>query len=768
MNNWEQVLQVIERISEILFQISPTLISQQNKNYLDVLSSTLVKFFFNTYCDFKNDSNCENISNQIIPNFFEIILNIEQPQLISAFFEELASQLTEKDLFKELSEKMEKDGNYELVMNFFEQQVSEGNNVFLLGLKSCLTFLNYINLNPCYTNIILNIRTFTDIELQNAIKILQMVIEQIQPRDSTLSFISETGLIPLVAELSLNSQIENPVTLSLLGSIATVIERKCMTTNTSFVQASHITEQTSKYDLDISPLCEVANAFFISHQNIVTESAIPLIKDISHSSYEIIPQELSILFDRLCFDCSQTRYSTQTTEQILGLAEYLLRTLKTNSPDDVNSFFETYASNIPQDESVFPFAATLFKLLYCAKTIFAHVPCAISIVSEFSEILIMDPPLSIPQVNALLSYEKYFKSSYKSFNQESLQLALDALLNHIAENEDVESNEELSKMIFSILKEKDFREKITINETALVELSRSGNEKYIEISAEYINYKFNIQEYQEMVGALIEDRTFETADDINLVLLFFKTAKYHPEAVQINLEILSAICQNVSENDIFLAQAIDAGRICLGDSIQELIEPIHPCGFNSFKEYCRCLINCSNEYTANAIPELAPILEECLNEVSDWGATKSDEYLIAVEFHKVFFTAASKCSRFPAVQEAAFAIASNIYTRYSCASLVQDIISFAKNIEPNNFFLQLACTFAKSSSFAPLDNWRLVMNLAYEYIKRCASTSPEIYQQVISEMGEFGELLHQAIVEEKDEATSKKNYEITLQRIHYS
>ena len=575
VNNWEQALSEIERISQILFQISPNLYPQQDQNFLNTLSSTIVKFFFNTYPE-------------VIPNFFETILNIEQPIVISTFFKDLAEQLTESNEFMQISGKMKEDGSFELVMNFFEEQVSGGNNVFLLGLKSCLTFLNFINLTPCYTNIIANIRSYNDNELQNAIKIIQMVIGQIQPRDVALSFISDTGLIQLVSELALQSQIENPVTLSLLGSLATDIERKTMTTTTAFVQASHITEQTSGYDLDISPLFDVANHFFMSNQDIVTESSIQLIKDFAHSSYEIIPQALSNLFERLCLDCSGTRNTSQVTEKILGLAEYLLRMMKTNNSEDVNAFFTGYASSIPQDETVFPYAAALFKLLYCAKRIFAYVPIAISIVSSFSEILIMDPPLSIPQVNALISYEEYFKTSYKSFDQDAIQSALDALINHIAQSEDQESSEELSKLIFSMLKDKDFLEKITIDDDSLIELIKSGNERYVEIGAEYINSKFNLQMYESMLAALMEDQSLETADDINLVLKFFKTAKYHSEAIRANIEVLSSIIQHVSDNDIFLAQTIETGLICLKENVQTLIESVHPCGFDSFKEYCRC------------------------------------------------------------------------------------------------------------------------------------------------------------------------------------
>ena len=727
-NHWEEANANLQQICSILFEAAPSLVESREPLFTTTLSSTLTKLFFHVYPE-------------IIPDFFAKICAFPT-SLISSFFVDFTSSILETTDYEQIKKQMDSDQSSEAIVSFFETKIMESDFSILLPLYHVLSKLkHFINIEP-YQFIIDNIPSFDANVMNNALSVVRLVISDMEKQQAA-EFITATNLIQIAADIA--SSITDEKVLLAIGKLLEAIIDKCsyITINdfTCSRNAAEAGLHSETFLIDVEPIYAIAVQFlFPSQYDIVSKSTFATIETIVGVSPELIPDLLTPIMERLIADCANNSDTTDFTNCFLKFAGNILKLVPNET---TNEFFNAMKDATPSDESVFPFAAALFKLLYVAKNLFIAIENIVEIIDAFSGILEVEQPLSSQQMNALSSYESFFLCSYSLFDSAACQAAIDALLKNIT-GEEEECSDQIYKLITNFFNDAQFMKNVTIPQEYLLQLATCGDTRLTEFVGKYISH--NKEAYTELYQHIIEEIIQDLSDQgiISAAALFIESCNSSPNFIPIAFEACQRLAEAASSDDYLFSIVIKSAAAALGERIQEFVEGKEPIGTDSAAAICFAASKCDTEFCASVLEAIAPLLVETLGEITDC-VYESDEFKSANEFHKQFFLSAERCARSSKIVDAALSLALTIRERGNIVSFVLSELNFLILLPPMPEIIEYLITFSEVPNFSKTGMWRLVMRTASSYLCRAINLNNEAYLAAIAACGEKGEKINQAL-----------------------
>lgn len=703
-NQPNEIKGTIPKIYSILFEITPKIVQTPSKAFAIRYSKTCIAYMCLVFQNIK-------------PDIFNSVYGLP-PIYIYALIEEITPYFEQNDEYFAFYQYLRSNQHIYTLTDYIENKLLENDANSIQALSNILKWADATPINPnCYKLIATSISSIADKE--SAFIILRSFFSKLQQQDS-LEFIAETNLIQTIQEILKTDQ--QTSVFSAIGEVVNEIGLKLIVQEVGFTNSRLISEQALHITFihDPTEIFNISKELFKSPYDDVSKSVFNFITMMINAFPDDALSSLDIVFERLRIDCQANTTDTNYTTSLLKL---IYEAIKVIGAENFIQYFNSLFSSIPKEVEYFPFTAAIFKTLnYLKLEHFFQIPSIVEFVDNFSPILEQEPPLSGPQMNCLLSFVTFFKSNADQFDDASKQQVVDRLIEQVGNEQSEDVFEILSKLLGDVLTSSNIKNCITISDDLLLELTTSGNAKFIEIACNYM-YNFDDKnQFKELYSRTLEEiaSSISDFDQVELILKFLKDMKYCESFEPFAAEALSKIIPEVQNNDYYLSLVYQAVPDCLKNYREEILSIANPCGPESCAKLCFAACRfCSPDFVARIVEVSLQKFAEEISDIPDW-TEKSEKVRVALELHKALFNLARVIANMNyEILNEVMNLALSVHERMNAPTPLYDVLSYVMKIQGDIdiFFIRIAMTFSGAECFTTQNEWRRTMHICNEFLE---------------------------------------------------
>lgn len=735
----------LKEIFDILFEIAPKILTNPSKVILSRLSKAYVTFFLYTFKE-----KCQDIISSLV----------QLPSvLFYSFFAELTNYIHEHEEVTDINAYFDSNDYLNSIVSMLEKNILNEDQNALLPLSFALRWENsHISDQSCYLYLTTNILNIEDKE--SCLLVITAFIDTLST-DEICQFLAQYNLSSIFNEIITPETTQN--VLSAIGSLVSTIGSKIIPSpqqNSSFFSNSSYIQHEVTIPDEVTPLIDIAQMIFESKYDDASESVIKFLNLICIDQ-DYAQRFLGIVFNRLKLDCSQRETDTSFTNVLLKFLVDICRIVK---GETTNAFIKELYNNVPSDETVFPYVSAYFKLLNSLHENFITIDSIESYLDSFSQILEQKPPLNEAQLNCLLSFSMFFKSLSIYFSDKVKQAVIDALLAQVSGAQTDIVIDLLSKLLNDMLSNSEIKGSITISNDDLVTLTQSMNENFVSIVYSSIGTAEEKSQFSEVYNASLDSfiekinssEENEIVPVLNMMMKFMKECGYDDSFSEAATNGLSRIIQIVEENDYLLSVAYETVIYCLRDTRESVLSLVSPSGPESCSKLCMASSKyCSQELISSVIPISIQFLVDESNQISNWSEN-SEQVRIALDLHKNFFILASVLQNDSPLMENIINFALTVSDKLESPTPLQDVLKFFNKqglAYLDVRFVNYAMNFPAARNFSTYHQWRLLIRVAFEFLKKVFRERNDLFNESLETLGENKLLMFKAISESESDNT---------------